>query len=379
MSSPSVSSAGGTGTVIPLQKFVTTHRHEIIQRCRQKVASRTIPPPTEAEMNHGVPLFLDQLVDALHAGDSTSAAIGHAASRHGHDLLLKGFTVSQVVHDYGDVCQSITDLAVEREVPISPEDFRTLNACLDDAIAIAVTQYARERDQTAADGEALRGSERLGFFAHELRNLLNTAMLAFEAIRSGRVAVAGSTATVLHRSLTGANSLISRSLAEVRLTQGIQQREPIDVAGLVDEIAPAATLAADAHRIAVTVEAVEPGLRIEGDRQVLSAVLMNLLQNAIKFTQPGTAITMRVGASDERVLLEVEDRCGGLPGGESDELFRAFEQRGANRTGLGLGLAFSRWGVEANRGRLYARNLPGRGCVFTIDLPRLHAMSVAGS
>lgn len=379
MSGPFVGSANHQGVAIRLHEFVTAHRTEIIHRCQQKVATRTIPPPTEAEMNHGVPLFLDQLVDALHAGGNRSSAIGRAATRHGHDLLAKGFTVSQVVHDYGDVCQSITDLAVECGAPISPEDFRTLNACLDDAIAIAVTQYARERDRTTAADEAQRGSERLGFLAHELRNLLNTAMLAFEAIRSGRVAVAGSTGMVLHRSLSGANSLISRSLAEVRLTQGVQQMEPIDVAGFIDEIAPAATLAAEAHRIDLALEAVEPGLRVDGDRQVLSAVLMNLLQNAIKFTRPQTSITLRVRASEDRVLFEVEDRCGGLPVGESDELFRAFEQRGANRTGLGLGLAFSRWGVEANRGRVYARNLPGTGCVFTIDLPRLHAMAVAAS
>ena len=60
-----------------------------------------------------------------------------------------------------------------------------------------------------------------------------------------------------------------------------------------------------------------------------------------------------------------------LPGGDagSEELFRPFEQRGADRTGLGIGLAFSRWGVEAHNGRLYARNVE-KGCVFTIDLPR---------
>jgi len=54
----------------------------------------------------------------------------------------------------------------------------------------------------------------------------------------------------------------------------------------------------------------------------------------------------------------------------NDELFRPFEQRSADRTGLGLGLAFSRWGVEANHGRIYARTLPGKGCIFTVDLPR---------
>ena len=65
---------------------------------------------------------------------------------HGHDLLLQGFTISQVVHDYGDVCQSVTDLAVETDAPISSDDFRTLNRCLDDAIAGAVTEYAHGQD-----------------------------------------------------------------------------------------------------------------------------------------------------------------------------------------------------------------------------------------
>jgi hypothetical protein len=67
--------------------------------------------------------------------------------------LLQGFTVGQVVHGYGDVCQAVTDLAVEMGAPISTDDFRTLNRCLDDAIAGAVTEYAGEQDVTR-DGEA---------------------------------------------------------------------------------------------------------------------------------------------------------------------------------------------------------------------------------
>ncbi len=98
-----------------LDQFVTANRDELIRRCRAKVASRTVPAPTEAEIDHGVPLFLGQLVEALRDGRSGSnSAIGRGAVQHGHDLLLKGFTFSQVVHDYGDVCQAITDLAVER-------------------------------------------------------------------------------------------------------------------------------------------------------------------------------------------------------------------------------------------------------------------------
>ena len=88
-------------------------------------------------------------------------------------------------------------------------------------------------------------------------------------------------------------------------------------------------------------------------------------------------VTLRVGASAERVSIEVQDECDGLPGGNVHELFRPFEQRSADRTGLGLGLAFSRWGVEANSGRISAGNLPNSGCVFTVDLPRVPVPAVA--
>ena len=77
--------------------------------------------------------------------------------------------------------------------PISTDDFRMLNRCLDDAIAGAVTEYGRERNQSTLDGEVARGSERLGFLAHELRNLVNTAILAFEVLKTGDVGVKGST------------------------------------------------------------------------------------------------------------------------------------------------------------------------------------------
>src|SRR4051812_20820520 len=117
-----------------LDEFITTHREEIVRRCRAKVAKRSLPPPTAVEIDHGVPLFLDQLVAALRAGShQLNPEIAASALLHGHDLLRQGFTVSQVVHDYGDICQSVTELALERKASIATEDFRTLNRCLDDA------------------------------------------------------------------------------------------------------------------------------------------------------------------------------------------------------------------------------------------------------
>ena len=360
-----------------LREFIEVHRDEIIDRCREKVAKRSVPPPTELEINHGVPLFLDQLVNALVVGWKPTAAITNSAVLHGHDLFVQGFTVSQVVHDYGDVCQSITQLAMELNAPISAEDFGTLNRCLDDAIAGAVTEFGRGRNQSTQESDAARCTERLGFLAHELRNLTNTALLAFEAIRTGNVAMGGSTGAVLRRSLIGTKSLISRALGEVRLTQGLQNPERFLVSEFVDEMAASARLDADARGVGLIVLPVEDGLAIEADRQVLAAAVGNLLQNAFKFTRPKTTVTLRVGASAERVVIEVEDECGGLAGGDSKDLFLPFEQRNADHSGLGLGLAFSRWGVQANKGRLYTRTLPDRGCVFVVDLPRHHFIPAA--
>ena len=361
-----------------LHDFIARNRDEIIIRCRAKVATRSVPPPTDVEIDHGVPVFLDQLTDALRLGDSSGQDISRTAVQHGHDLLLQGFTVSQVVHDYGDVCQAITELAVELNAPISAEDFRTLNRCLDDAIAGAVTEYGRERNQAGIAGEAARASERLGFFAHEMRNLINTAITAHEVLKSGNVGISGNTSAVLQRSLTAAHGLIERSLAEVRLTQHHQNREPLSVAAFVEEVAAAASLEPRVRGVTFVAMPVENDAVILADRQVLSAVLANLLQNAFKFTRPGTTVTLRVDADDDRVLIEVEDECGGVLRGPLTELFRAFEQQSADRTGLGLGLAFSRWGTEANGGHISARNRPGRGCVFTLDLPRIHVPLGAG-
>ena len=145
----------------------------------------------------------------------------------------------------------------------------------------------------------------------------------------------------------------------------------------LEDVEAAAILDATARGLQFSVVSVPRHVTVHVDRQILASVVANLLQNAFKFTRPGTTVVLRVDASIDRVLIEVEDECGGLASGDLNELFRPFEQRGVDRTGLGLGLAFSRWGVEQSHGRIYARNLAGKGCVFTVDLPRIAAAAVA--
>lgn len=352
-----------------LYEFVDTHRDEIVTRTRDRLRGRPWPSVSSREIEHGVPLFLTQLAETLRlettATPFSSDAIGSTATRHGAELLAAGFNVAQVVHDYGDICQSITEIAVEQHAPITVEEFHTLNRCLDTAIAEAVTEHSRLTIQRRSEEEV----ERLGQAAHELRDLLNGAMLAFHALKRGTVAINGSTGAVLGRSLTSLRILIDRTLAEVRLAAGKQRRERLSVTEFVDEIAATGMLHSESRGIGFTVAPVDPALALDADPQLLTSAVMNLLHNAFKNTPPGGVVALDAHAQGERLLVDIQDECGGIPESKGD-LFQAFgDRRGRDRSGLGLGLSIARQAVRAHGGDIHIRNMPGKGCVFTIDVP----------
>jgi signal transduction histidine kinase len=374
-----------------MHEFLSNNRDDLIERCRIKVAQRPARGATVEQLQNGVPLFLDQLVLTLRlertaepmdsrkisgpaSGELSFSAIGNSASQHGRQLLQLGFSVDQVVHDYGDLCQAITDLAYERDAPFQIDEFRTLNRCLDNAIADAVTEFSYQRDSAAADKHAAQMNERIGFFAHELRNFLQTATLAFGAAKTGNLSLSGATGTVLERSLDGMRDLIHDSLAEVRLTAGSGTLPQIfSLADFIDEIKQAADLAAQARGCAFTVSTVDARLALRANRDLLFSALGNLLHNAFKFTHADTEVTLDAYAVADRILIDVKDHCGGLSTGDVESMFEPFRQNGVDRTGLGLGLSIARRSVEASDGVLSVRDIPDTGCIFTISLPR-HAI-----
>ena len=374
-----------------MHRFLTENREELIERCRIKVALRPSHRATEEELDHGVTLFLDQIIKTLRAeeadqdaesrevsgpsggADAVLSEMGMAAKEHGRELLQHGFTIDQVVHDYGDLCQAATDLAVELDIPISNPEFRTLNRCLDNAIAVAATEFNAQRDNIFAHKDAV-ANERLGFFAHELRNHLNSATLALTAIKAGSVGLTGATGAVLERSLVALRRLIDRSLSEARTTAGMPVRHRLfSLAEFIAEVQLSAALEAEVNRCKLTVSYVDSQLAVDADRELLLSAVGNLLQNAFKFTHSGSEVILKVYSIGDHILIEIEDKCGGLPPGDVEAMFLPFTQGGADKTGLGLGLSISRRSVEANEGTLSVRDIPGSGCVFTIDLPR-HVM-----
>ena len=152
-----------------LHEFLSSNRAELIKRCQAKVARRPEPHPTWDEMKFGIPVFLDQLIEMLRLDEHSNAFnvvgesapkkdlsenVASTARRHARELHDRGLTVDQVVHDYGDLCQAVTELAFEKSAKIAVAEFHTLNRLLDNAIAAAVTEYCSRPANVSGRGRA---------------------------------------------------------------------------------------------------------------------------------------------------------------------------------------------------------------------------------
>jgi K+-sensing histidine kinase KdpD len=371
-----------------LHEFLASNRAILIDRCHAMVAARSETAENYGLSVVGIPIFLDQLIKTLaNEGFSTTnrelsaddaqirfdAEIGETARQHGRRLLDEGCTLESVVRDYGDVCQAVTNLALEKDTPIAVGEYRTFNRCLDNAIAGAVTEYARQGAESQS-GVTNTFNSRFGPVAHELRNHLHTVTLVVAAIKVGKVPMSGATSGVLDRSLFAMRGIIDHALAEIRVTARMPPRkEVISLAKFLEDAKVTASFDAQARRATLEMDPVAPDLFVCADPEMLAASVANLLQNAFKFTKPHQPVRLHAYGTNDRVRIDVEDGCGGLGTGMADKMFALFIQGNADRSGLGLGLDISRRGVEANGGVLSVRDLPGTGCIFTIDMPRFNA------
>jgi hypothetical protein len=363
-----------------LHEFLLAERDGILALCAEKLVRLADLRSSSHEMERGLPVFYDELIEVLGAdaeeykriaNDAIGGVHRDSAERRGKESLKLGYSVSQVVHGYGALCQAITQYIEENSShTTSAREFNRLNFCLDIAIAEAVTEFNRGQREKAERDEV----QRLGFLAHELRNALTSASLAYGLIKMGKVGVGGNTARILEDAHARMRDIIDRSLVEVRLrNEPTVQYQRCRVIHLVSEVEATASFEAGEKSIEVRVE-VAPELEVSIDRHLIISALSNLFQNAIKFTKPGGTVWIRGKAVGGRVLLEIEDQCGGLPPGDAEELFKPFSQIGTDKSGVGIGLTISRRSVSLNKGILSVRDVPHQGCVFSIDLPKASSL-----
>lgn len=359
-----------------LHEFLQTEREGILGLCAETFAHVSTAHGSSEELERGLPVFLDELIAVLREDDAAwlgqpdahlQGAHRLSAGRRGRESLRLGYTISQVVQGYGALCQAITRYASQRGgEPITAREFNRLNACLDIAIAEAVTEFSQGQSEAAARAEVLR----LGFLAHELRNSLSAASTAQQLLRKGLVGFDGSTARLMDLALMQMKDLIDRSLSGARL-QGnpAVERQRCRLVDLVGEVEATATLEASARSVRILVD-VPPDLRVDADRHLVLSAISNLVQNATKYTREGGCVWVRGRSLDGMVRIEIEDECGGLPQGKTEELFQPFSRGATDSSGVGLGLSIARRAILLNGGHVWARDLPGRGCVFTVELPR---------
>ena len=347
-----------------LYRLMAENREELIARAKARIArQRPGSPVVDAKREANLPVFLDAVLAGLRKdpADDSSPAMSPA---------MVEFNIDELVHQYGSLCYSIMEIAEREGTAISLREHQALNQALDDCIARTVVEWEEEN----RDGGKDLAVQRLGFVAHELRNALHTAAISFQAIRSGRISVQGMTGDVVERSHLRLRAMVERLLAQVRLGARLRGRQDrLSVAQLIQESIAFVTGDAAEKKIQLAVRVDSP-LEIDGDRTLLVSALTNLLQNAVKFTVQGGSVEVRCGRNGEDgVLLEIEDRCGGLPAGAADRMFGAFVQLGKDRSGLGLGLTIAQQVVASHGGRIEVRDLPGRGCVFAVAMPAARA------
>jgi signal transduction histidine kinase len=143
----------------------------------------------------------------------------------------------------------------------------------------------------------------------------------------------------------------------------------VDVAELVRTTVAGFALHQDEVSVIAHADGVVPSVR--GDRERLRQVLRNLLENAVKYSPAGEAVDVRARAEDGRVLVTVEDSGPGIPAEQHGLIFERFGRAnvGLGKPGTGLGLFIARSIAEAHGGTLSVVSAPGKGAVFTLELP----------
>jgi len=348
-----------------LHEFLSEHREQLLELCTSKLRDRA-PDKSSSELLGELPAFLDEVISAISRENSRSpedpaVALGAGpAAELGRQRKEIGFDVALTVLSFGVVSDAVGELGKAAQLSFEARDYRIFNQCIDDAMATALTEYWK-----VDGGPANEATVQLAFLAHELRNSLSSVQMAWNFLVSGHAGVQGRTAKVLERNLQRALDLTRGTLLGAQLTAGAPLAlAPVNI-GLVLSNIHAETV--PERNISISVRA-EPGLEIEADEKIVVSSIENLLQNAIKFTHDGGAIEVRASRQDGDVVIEVEDECGGLPAGDPERLFELFV-RSSDPRSTGLGLAIARKAARAHGGDVTARDLPGRGCVFSIRLP----------
>lgn len=350
-----------------LSELVTVHRDRVVARWSAQVRGALHPAAMpRLELVDHLPAFLDEIAGSLarRSSPETSAT----AASHGLQRLGLGFNLDSVVREYGALRNAIIEVADAEGVTISPREYQVLFDSVITGIADAVSEYERVRDAEMHR----QANEHFAFIAHELRNPLGSARSALRFLKRKAPLSDERLGGMIERALERMHELIDSTLQTAQIGAGVTvRRESVTVRQLLSEAEASAQSIADEKNIKMTIH-VEVDATLSVDPRLVSSALTNLVRNAVKFTHDGGTVEIRARVGEDRVAIEIEDACGGLPPGFVERAFTPFgAQVGVDRTGFGLGLAIAKQAADAHGGTIRVQNLPGKGCIFALELPTL--------
>jgi len=243
------------------------------------------------------------------------------------------------------------------------------------AIALERVHYVEVAQQALIhmESERLRNSL-LSALSHDLRTPLAALVGLAESLTMTRPALSGTqleTAHAIAEEARRMGALVSNLLEMARIESGEVKlrRQWHSFQELVGSALKAAQPALVRHRIAVNVPGDLP--LVEFDATLIERVLYNLIENASKYTPPGTVITVAAEATADSLAVSVSDTGPGIPKGQEKSIFEKFTRgtRESATPGVGLGLAISRAIIDAHHGRIWAENGQNGGARFMFTLP----------
>jgi signal transduction histidine kinase len=355
-----------------LADLLDRNRERLAQSFADRTSTEVATPALDREqLIDSLRAFIDEIAGALRGKDQDveggPAQQSVAATEHGKQRLGLGYDISGLIREYDSLQDEILALVEGSGYQPSIQEMRLLTHLLVGGIVDAATRYANEKDE-----ELRRQTSRhVAFLAHELRNPLGSMKLAFDTLRSeGIPHESNELFVILERGFQKLRHLIDDVLIEVRFQAIADLRlERFPVATMLRDLAKESALDAEVRRMKLLVETPGKDLLLFADPRLFASALSNLIRNAVKFSRDGGTVLVRARHVQGRVLVEVQDECGGLEGGQLEKLFDPFVQAGKDRSGFGLGLAIAKQVVDAHNGAIRVHNLPGKGCVFVIDLP----------
>lgn len=366
--------------------------HRDVGIITQRWCQRSLQEQAQAKLVHHrelldhIPTFLSELGKGLmESGNPYNCRHFPTAVQHGEQRWETGWSLSELIRDYQILRLVVLDYLDETlDRPLRMREILAVGLAIDEGIEASVARFMKFcDDQSQQQAEALRGADRrknefLAVLAHELRNPLAPLRNSLDVLRVNRSdpTVVDQVREIMERQVKQMTRLVDDMLDISRIALGKLElrRERLDLRTVLSQVVQMNAPLAQARRQNVTLDLPSEPLWVEADQSRLLQIFINLLNNAVKYTQDGGRLKIQAGCEGHDVQVRVQDNGVGIPTDMLSKIFDLFTQIDFRsdrvQGGLGIGLALVRQLIDLHGGTITAKSDgPNRGSEFVISLP----------